>query len=49
MRISAQELVGVGAGVGVWCAVGVTFKGDGNCSGLDRRAAAGLTVGWLLV
>jgi hypothetical protein len=21
----------------------------GNCSGLDRRAAAGLTVGWLLV
>jgi hypothetical protein len=22
---------------------------SGNCSGLDRRAAAGLTVGWLLV
>ena len=30
MRIPASKFRGVGAGVGVWCAVGIAFHGDGR-------------------
>ena len=35
VRIFAGEFLGIGAGVRVWCAIGITFKGDGG-HGDDR-------------
>src|SRR2546425_9682899 len=30
VRIFAREFLGIGTAVGVWCTIGVTFKGNGG-------------------
>src|SRR3954451_14042845 len=47
--VSPRELPGIGAGVGVWCAIGVALQGDGGHGDGGTRGQPPLQIGVLRI